>query len=106
MELKHARRELIDQRLWSIRREEGRDHLSYQLLGGQIGELQGLLQTELDNLGGERAGPPRVRGYQHQRTGDLRVAPIELDSQSAAEGQPDDVRSFEPDPLDERGETV
>jgi hypothetical protein len=34
------------------------------------------------------------------------VPVVELDRESAAERQPDEVRILEPDPLDERGETV
>jgi hypothetical protein len=80
--------------------------LPNELLAREIRKSQRLVQAELDDLGRQRAGPAGVRRDEHQRARDVRVPMMELDRESAADRQPDDVRTFEPDPFDERGEAV
>jgi hypothetical protein len=66
MELGDVRRDLPDEFRRGRLREQRRDQGAHQLIRRQLGLPKGLLEALIDDLGGKRAGPPRIGRRQHQ----------------------------------------
>jgi hypothetical protein len=106
MEIAHDRCDLFnDARSYRASEERGQP-LAHDLLRRQVCLPSHIAEAFLYHLGRQRTRPPCICGGEHKARRNVTMPPLELERETRAEREADDVRPVEPERRDEAGEAV